>query len=119
LIISINMIPIIIRNSRIPRLASIFINVHAITLWPFIIIRDEGDEKTINHEKIHIRQQSELWVIGFYIMYLIDWIRGLKIYGDPVAAYVWTRFEQEAYDNQGDLEYLTYREKFAWKNYEI
>ena len=53
MIISINMIPIIIRNSRIPRLASIFINVHAITLWPFIIIRDEGDEKTINHEKIH------------------------------------------------------------------
>ena len=98
MVISIDMLPIIIRNSRIPRLASIFIDVHAITLWPFIIIRDEG---------------------GFYIMYLIDWIRGLKIYGDPVAAYVWTRFEQEAYDNQSDLEYLTHREKFAWKNYEI
>tara|TARA_Y100000034_G_scaffold40721_1_gene50166 strand:- start:174 stop:473 length:300 start_codon:yes stop_codon:yes gene_type:complete len=98
---------------------SIFINVYAITLWPFIFIRDEGNQRTITHEKIHIKQQIELWVLGFYIMYLIDWIKGLRIYGDPGAAYVFIRFEQEAYRNENDIEYPDNREKFAWRSYNI
>ena len=50
----------IIKNSKIPKWASIVIDVYAITLWPFVFIRDHGDEVTINHEKIHLRQQVEL-----------------------------------------------------------
>ena len=57
--------PIVIKNSRIPKLLSWVINIRAITLFPFIIIKDEGDEKLINHESIHIKQQLELLVIGF------------------------------------------------------
>ena len=63
-------IPIILTNSFVPRVSSIFINVYAITLFPFIFIKDEGDPVVINHESIHIKQQSELFVIFFYLLYV-------------------------------------------------
>ena len=37
---------IIVKNSRIPKLASIFIDVYAITIFPFIFLKDEGDKDT-------------------------------------------------------------------------
>ena len=113
------MFPFIIKNSKIPKIMSVFINVYAITLWPFIFIRDEGNEKTIRHEKIHIRQYNELLVIGFLILYLFDWIVGLIKYRDSSIAYLNIRFEQEAYENQDDLHYLDNRKMFAWLKYRI
>ena len=32
------------------------------------------DKYVINHERIHTAQQRELLFIGFYILYLIEWI---------------------------------------------
>jgi hypothetical protein len=61
------MIPFIIRNSFIPKLFSVFISVYAITLFPFIFVKDNGNEVTVTHECIHIKQQIELFVIGFYL----------------------------------------------------
>lgn len=110
---------IIVKNSVVPRLMSVFIDVYAITLWPFIFIRDEGDQRTVTHEMIHVKQQLELWIVGFYLVYLIDWIRGLRIYDDATAAYAFIRFEQEAYNNHDDPSYPDNRKKFAWKEYEI
>ena len=40
----------IITNSRIPKLLSIFIDVYAITLYPFIFVKDGSNAKMI--EKI-------------------------------------------------------------------
>lgn len=57
--------PIVIQNSKIPHYLSIFINIYAITLYPFIISRGEMSETTINHEKIHLAQQRELWILPF------------------------------------------------------
>ena len=109
--------PIIIQNSKIPKMLSIFINIHAITLFPFIISRDEMSETTINHELIHIEQQRELWVIGFYILYVYYWAKG-KIAGDSNDdAYFNIPFEREAYSKQYDKKYLESREKHAWKKY--
>ena len=72
--------PIIIQNSKIPKMLSIFISIYAITLFPFIISRDEMSEATIRHECIHIEQQRELWVVGFYFLYAWYWLMG-KISG--------------------------------------
>ena len=69
--------PIIIRNSIIPKLLSWIIDIRAITLFPFIFIKDNGDERLINHELIHIAQQKETLVLGFYILYIWDYIVGL------------------------------------------
>ena len=110
-------IPIIIENSIIPKLLSVFITINAITLWPFVISRTRFNKLVLDHEKIHIRQQQELLIIGFYIMYVFYWLRGLWIYGDAQIAYHSIPFEQEAYDNEHDPEYLNNRPHWAWRNY--
>ena len=61
-------IPIVLQNSKIPQWLSIFINIWAITIWPFVICRGEMDEVTLNHEKIHIKQQAELLDFIFYML---------------------------------------------------
>ena len=41
---------IVVKNSKLPKLLSWFINARAITLFPFIFIKDDGDDRLINHE---------------------------------------------------------------------
>jgi len=107
----------VITNSKIPRLLSFFIDVYAITLYPFVFIKDKGNVITLNHEKIHLEQQRELWVIGFYLLYVYYWIKG-KFKGlSNSEAYMKIPFEREAYTKQYDLKYLDKRERNAWKNY--
>ena len=109
--------PIIIQNSKIPAYLSIFINISAITLFPFIISRDEMDDITIRHEIIHIEQQRELLVIFFYILYVWYWLKG-KVQGmTNDEAYMNIPFEQEAYRKMYDLDYPIKREKYAWRKY--
>jgi len=82
-----------------------------ITLFPFIILKSKDllqDKKLINHEKIHLRQQIELLIIPFYIIYLIEYI---------LKGYRGISFEREAYDNDQDLDYLKKRKLFAWTKY--
>lgn len=81
----------------------------AITLWPFIFVRKECsfNEIDLNHENIHGRQQLELLIIPFYIIYLIEWI---------FKGYRNISFEKEAYSNQDNLDYLKTRKLFAmWR----
>ena len=80
----------------------------AITLWPFIIHKPTFSAVDLNHEMIHAAQQQELLVIGFYIIYLFEWI--FKGY-DNIS------FEKEAYDNQNNLNYLKTRKRFANFNF--
>jgi len=101
--------PIIIKNSKIPKLLSWVINIRAITLFPFIIIKDEGDEILINHESIHIQQQLELLVVGFYVWYFLDYLYKWIKHRDGSKAYYNIIFEEEAYANQEDLDYLSKR----------
>ena len=112
-------LPIIVRNSRIPGLMSLVIDAYAITLWPFVFIRDEGNKETINHESIHIKQYNELFVLGFLIIYLWDWLHGLVKYKSGQKAYYRIRFEQEAYEHDKDLNYLDSRSKFSWLSYKV
>lgn len=90
---------------------------NAITLYPFIILRERTDKDNvvlINHERIHLRQQKELWVIGFYLWYLLDFLWKLIKYRNWDKAYYNIIFEREAYDNESDLRYLENRKKFAF-----
>ena len=110
--------PIIIQNSRIPKLLSIFIDIWAITIWPFIICRGEMNEQTLNHEKIHIKQQAELLLIGFYLLYAGFWLYNrLWRRMSNQEAYMNIPFENEAYSNDSNLEYLEERKWFAWLSY--
>ena len=111
--------PIIITSKLLAKLLSIVISVYAITLFPFIILSEEVDEYTMNHELIHFEQQKELFVVGFYALYVYDFVKGMIKYKNKDLAYFLIRFEQEAYNYQNDLGYIMDREKNAWKEYEV
>ncbi len=88
----------------------------AITIAPFgIYVKDLTNQKTINHEKIHWKQQMEMLIIPFYVWYLIEWIIRLFINGRK--AYLKLLFEQEAYENDDNMDYLTTRKHFKWLCY--
>lgn len=96
-------------------------SIRAITLWLWVLVRDEKDLKNkvlLNHEKIHTRQWSELLVIPFLLWYLIEYgVRILKYRGDTFKAYMNISFEREAFANENNLKYLDGRKKFNWFKY--
>jgi hypothetical protein len=112
-------IPITIIAPRFTKLMSLFIDVTAITLFPFIVSREEMSKVTLNHESIHIHQQKELFVLFFYILYVSDWLRGLIKYRNAQKAYYQIRFEQEAYAKMYEEDYLLTRERYAWRDYKV
>ena len=90
-------------------------NIIGITICPFgIYVKDLNDIYTINHEKIHWKQQVEMLVILFYIWYIIEFsIR--RIFNKD--AYNNLSFEKEAYLYGNDLQYLKQRKHFSWIKY--
>ena len=109
--------PIVIVSPRICKALSVVINVGAITLFPFIISREKMDETLLNHEMIHIKQQMETLVIGFYALYVWYWgialAKGLR----GSEAYRAIPFEKEAYANEEDMSYCDNRSIWAWMRY--
>ncbi|WP_394759058.1 hypothetical protein [Flavobacterium sp.] len=86
------------------------------TVFPFIILKSKHykyNKATVNHEKIHIRQQLELLILPFYIWYFSDFLIKIIIYRDRNKAYRNIVFEREAYANEKNLDYL--KERSFWK----
>jgi len=109
------MVPIIIESEKFCKAISWFIPVGAITLCPFIICRDKSDVVMLNHESIHVKQQLELLVIPFFIIYVLNWAYNLVKYGwDTNEAYMQLFFEKEAYAHEEDMEYLSTRQKWSY-----
>jgi hypothetical protein len=111
--------PIIVKNSRIPKLLSWFMDIGGITLFPFIFIKGEGNDRLIRHESIHIMQYRETLVLGFLFLYVWDFLYGFAKYRNYDDAYRSIRFEQEAYANDHDENYLELRQKFTWRKYKV
>ena len=108
----------IIRSARFTKMISWFFPVGGITLFPFIVVNAKYETETmIRHERIHLVQQMELLVIGFYLLYLYDWVKHLVTTWKPYEAYKTIRFEKEAYDKQDDVAYLDNRKSYAWREY--
>ncbi len=85
-------------------------NIRAITIFPFIILRSDAnpDAILINHERIHLRQQLELLIIPFYVWYLLEYFS---------IGYYNNVFEKEAYANEKNLDYLKSRKLFNFAKY--
>ncbi|MEM6892873.1 MAG: hypothetical protein AAGD88_02760 [Bacteroidota bacterium] len=95
-------------------------NYVGLSLWPFIILKDDAlkkDEVLINHEKIHLRQQSELLILPFYLFYILEWLLRTILYLDSYRAYQNISFEREAYANEKNTKYLAERKPFSFLNY--
>lgn len=90
----------------------------AIALWPFVFMRKKLKHKEnnvlINHERIHLRQQLELLLIGFYILYILHYFFLLIRFKNHSKAYKNIIFEKEAYARENDLQYLKNRKLFSF-----
>lgn len=122
----------------------LFVGFKAITILPFIFARNSAKplkDYVVNHETIHLRQQLEVlitslilflamilifgiswwWLLAsplfYYVWYGIEWLIRFAICHDTHVAYRNIAFEQEAYNNQLDMKYLSNRKLFAWIEY--
>lgn len=89
-------------------------------LYPFILISHQAllkDKALINHERIHLRQQAELLVIPFYLLYLLNYLLNLMRYQNHHKAYLNIVFEREAYAKENNLAYLKSRKWYSWLMY--
>ena len=126
----------VIRNNIIPAKG-----FKAITLLPYIFVRKGAIYRDTDnrHEHIHGRQQLEmlivgivlavvLWITGcgwwsllalplFFYWYGIEYVIKLCYYRNSTTAYKNISFEREAYAHQHELDYLFYRDPFAWFRY--
>lgn len=130
----------IIFNNTIP-----FKGFKAIALWPWVFVRNECKSRFTaidsNHEYIHLRQQKEMAVTGFilaliaiicrlswyysllfvpifFIWYGVEWFLRWIWYGfSQNEAYRNVCFEQEAYSNENNLDYLRTRKHFSFVRY--
>lgn len=75
--------------------------------------------RLLNHERIHSRQMAELLVVGFYLLYLLEWsVRLIQTHGNNYAAYRRISFERESYTFDSQADYLNRRRIFAqWRKY--
>ena len=83
-----------------------------ITIFPFVILRHNSlkqDSVLINHERIHLKQQLELLVLPFFIIYSFEFLIRLFQFKSWHLAYRNISFEREAYANEKDLDYLKSR----------
>jgi len=90
------------------------------TIFPFMILKTKtlkGDAVLINHEKIHLKQQLELLILPFFIMYVFEFLWRLIQYKNWDVAYRNISFEREAYAKEKDLEYLKTRPLFSFVSY--
>lgn len=101
----------IIRNSILP-----FRSFDAINIIGLLFCRKDAKITTevIRHEKIHTQQMIELFVVGFYLWYFIEWLIRLCMKGN---AYRKIGFEREAYDHMDEPDYLYRRRPYAWLTY--
>lgn len=89
-------------------------DISGIAIFPFIITKKKVTERLLNHERIHLAQQVELFILAFYPLYLMHYLIGLWIYRDHDLAYHSIPFETEAYSNDHNPDYLKTRKSFAW-----
>jgi hypothetical protein len=114
---------IVIFSTRLIRfLVPWFPGITGLTLFPFIILSKEirGTTEamiTINHEKIHIRQQVELLLVVFALWYVASFIAGRMRGMSWHEAYRNIIFEREAFDRMYDMDYLKTRKIFAFLKY--
>ena len=112
-------LPIFFEDSKIPVVLSFIspITINAITLGPLIFARGKLAEVTRNHESIHWAQYKETLLIGFLLIYAFYWLLGVIKFKSGSQAYYKIPFEQEAYANENNFDYLRNRRLFSWVSY--
>src|SRR3970282_2040457 len=91
-----------------------------LTAFPFVFVKYRADKENVvfvNHEKIHLRQQLELLVFPFFLLYFLEYFIRLVQYTNRDLACRNISFEREAYHNESDAAYLDRRSFFGFIKY--
>jgi len=93
----------------------------AFVVYPFIVASKTEKENVVllNHEKIHLKQQRELWVLPFFILYFGNSVWLMIRYFSLKKAHTMNIFEAEAFTYEKDQGYLKLRKLFAWKKKDL
>jgi hypothetical protein len=89
-------------------------------VFPFVFHRNHSDREDlvfVNHEKIHLRQQLEMWLVSFFIWYFIEFLLRFIQYRNWNLAYQNISFEREAYENETEPDYLKRRSFWGFRKY--
>lgn len=88
-----------------------------LALFPFILLKSaalKNDKIILNHEKIHLRQQLELLILPFYLLYFLHYLINVLRYKNHHQAYLKIIFEREAYQHETNLNYLNKGSWYGW-----
>jgi hypothetical protein len=98
-----------------------------ITLWHIFIRYDKQHIKTtkgalglariLTHEEIHVKQQREMLVLPFFILYALFFILNFLVRFNRMTAYKAIPFEKEAFKNDNNSDYLNTRKAYSWIKY--
>jgi hypothetical protein len=101
----------IIRNKFIP-----FPSYKCVNLFGVLFVRPKAtiSQRTINHEQIHTAQMKELGYIGFYLLYVLEWLYLFARCRNAHDAYHMISFEIEARLCEIHDTYLSYRLHYCW-----
>ncbi len=97
-----------------------FLPAAGMAIFPFVLIKYpelKHNRQIINHELIHLRQQLELLILPFFLLYLINYLINLIKYRNHYQAYKNIAFEREAYTHDSNYAYLGNRRFSAWIAY--
>lgn len=101
-------------NSLIP-----FKGYKALTILKWIFVRPDSImwQRDYTHEAIHNRQQREITLVLFLLIYVLEYIIKLLCTFNHRRAYRSISFEQEAYANEGNIAWPDSRIRYNWKRY--
>lgn len=91
-----------------------------LAVYPFVFLKHKHlkfDTILINHEKIHLKQQLELLVVPFFLLYTLEFCVRFIQYKNWYLAYRNISFEREAYSNEHNLIYLKNRKNWCFFKY--
>jgi len=93
-----------------------------LAVYPFIFLKNKSlynNWVLINHERIHLRQQKELLWIFFFLWYTLEFVYHLIRLRNWNKAYRSISFEKEAYENEGNPNYIKNRRNWSFIHYFI
>lgn len=79
--------------------------------------RKQLTDKTITHESIHTAQMKEMLWVFFYLWYGVEYLLIRLFHKKQNCAYHDVSFEEEAYYNDLNPNYLKTRKHYAWWKY--
>jgi hypothetical protein len=107
---------IVIENSLFLHTVNNFFGTNIVGLSLGLVIMSSGKmcSVTRNHELIHSEQMLETAFVGFFFIYIFDYLYGRWRGLDHYHAYRAIRAEIEAFSNERKWTYLSKRKRWRW-----